>query len=165
MIPGRKFTAKIAVRFALAFVLCTGLSLSCAEARKSSGKAAHSKAAKQTKTGGDEQAPESPGAEPPPPPYDAQVLRLAEILGALSYLDDLCGGSGTDWRVKMQALIDAEAKTPLHRERIAGRFNRGFQGYRQSYRACTKNARAVIIRFLAEGSRLSHEVVDRYGAS
>jgi uncharacterized protein (TIGR02301 family) len=65
----------------------------------------------------------------------------------------------------MQALIDAEAKSPLQKERIAGRFNRGFQGYRQSYRGCTKNARAVINRFLAEGSRLAHEVVDRYGAS
>jgi uncharacterized protein (TIGR02301 family) len=165
MIPGRIFTAGVVVRFALAFALCGGLSLSYAEARKSGGKAAHSHTAKQAKAGGDEKAPESPPAEPAPPPYDAQILRLAEILGALSYLDDLCGSSGMDWRMRMQALIDAEAKTPLHRERIAGRFNRGFQGYRQSYRACTKNARAVIIRFLAEGSRLSHEVIDRYGAS
>jgi hypothetical protein len=66
MIPGRKFSAGIALRFALVFALCSGLSIVCAEARKSGGKAAHSKAAKQTKTGADEQAPNA--AEPPPPP-------------------------------------------------------------------------------------------------
>ena len=37
-----------------------------------------------------------PAAEGPPPPYEPQLLRLSEILGALSYLRDLCGAGG--WR-------------------------------------------------------------------
>jgi len=59
--------------------------------------------------------------EAPPPPYEPQILRLAEILGALAYLDDLCG-SKSDWRVRMQQFLEAEAKTPERKERFAGSF-------------------------------------------
>lgn len=111
-------------------------------------------------------SPEAPASEPPPPPYETQVLRLAEILGALSYLDELCGSSDpSEWRAKMQALLDAEAKTTFRKERLAGTFNRSFRGYERSYRVCTANAQAVITRFLAEGGRLAHEVVNRFSAS
>lgn len=110
--------------------------------------------------------PETPGSEPSPPPYEAQVLRLAEILGALTYLDELCGFKESgDWRAKMQALMEAEAKTTFRKERLAGTFNRSFRGYERSYRACTPNAQAIITRFLTEGGRLAHEVVNRFSAT
>lgn len=42
-------------------------------------------------------------------PFDAELQRLAEILGTLHYLRGICGGSdGAKWRSEMQALIDAE---------------------------------------------------------
>src|SRR5262245_6669694 len=35
----------------------------------------------------------APTVEEPPPPFDAELLKLAEILGALTYLDELCATS------------------------------------------------------------------------
>jgi uncharacterized protein (TIGR02301 family) len=110
--------------------------------------------------------PSAPEAEEPPPPYDPELMRLAEILGALTYLDEICASNPSgDWRAKMQALLEAEAKTAARKERLAGSYNRGFHDYERSYHACTQNAQAVISRFLAEGGRIAREVVNRYGAS
>lgn len=105
-------------------------------------------------------------AEGPPPPYEPDLLRLAEILGALSFLDDLCAADPpVDWRGKMQSLLETEARTKNRKERLAGSYNRGFRDYERSYRSCTPNAQAVIGRFLAEGGRISHEIVNRYRGS
>jgi uncharacterized protein (TIGR02301 family) len=107
-----------------------------------------------------------PGAEEPLPPYDPELLRLAEILGALTYLDELCAaGSKGGWRANMQTLLEAEAKTNARKERLAGSYNRGFRDYQMTYRFCTPNAQEAIDRFLAEGSKIAHEVINRYGAS
>jgi uncharacterized protein (TIGR02301 family) len=104
--------------------------------------------------------------EEPLPPYDSELLRLAEILGALTYLDEICTASSAgDWRAKMQALLEAEAKTDWRKERLAGSYNRGFHDYERTYHFCTPNAQAAIGRFLAEGGKIAHEVVHLYGAS
>lgn len=104
--------------------------------------------------------------EEPPPPYEPELQKLAEILGALSYLDELCGKKPqADWREKMKALIDAEAKTTARKEKLAGSYNRGFRDYERSYHLCTQNAQFVIARFRAEGGKIAHEVVNRYGGS
>jgi uncharacterized protein (TIGR02301 family) len=112
-------------------------------------------------------APAKPPAEPsepPPAPYDAQIQRLAEVLGGLSFLRDLCGeGDGDDWRGKMAQLRDADAAAGPRRQRLTAAFNRGFRGYELTYRACTPNARLVIARYLDEAESLSHEVASRYG--
>ena len=85
---------------------------------------------------------------------------------ALTYLEDLClSPDSIDWRAKMQQFMDAETKTPFRKERLAGNFNRSFHDYERSYRVCTPNAQAIISRFLAEGGKLAHEVVNRYSAS
>jgi uncharacterized protein (TIGR02301 family) len=161
--PGRlKILASLGLTLAFAFATAD---ISLAETKKRrGGKTAAATASKSVKEGAETKP--APAAEPPAPPYEAQILRLAEILGALSHLDEICGGN-TDgaWRGKMQALIDAEARTAFQKERLAGTFNRSFRGYQMSYHACTGNARAAIGRFLNEGSRLAHEIVDRYGAS
>ncbi|MGA3339195.1 MAG: TIGR02301 family protein [Methylocella sp.] len=102
----------------------------------------------------------------PPAPYDPEILRLAEILGALTYLDDLCASNPSgDWRAKMQALLEADAKTAARKQRLAGSYNRGFHDYERTYHSCTQNAQLVISRFLAEGGKIAHDVVNRYGAS
>jgi uncharacterized protein (TIGR02301 family) len=91
-------------------------------------------------------------------------LRLAEVLGALSYLRDLCGDKdGHIWRENMRALMAAEAQTEARRERLAGAFNRGFRGYETLYRSCTSNAQAIIDRMLEEGAKLSNDVANRFG--
>jgi uncharacterized protein (TIGR02301 family) len=108
----------------------------------------------------------TPAAEEPPPPYEPELLRLSELLGALTYLQDLCGGeSGQIWRDKMSALIDAETQNEIRRERLAGAYNRGFTGYELSYRQCTPNAQAIITRFLDESGKIARDVSHRYGTS
>ncbi|MBV8848144.1 MAG: TIGR02301 family protein [Methylobacteriaceae bacterium] len=111
-------------------------------------------------------APEQSAVEGPPPPYEPQLLRLSEILGALSYLRDICAAhDGDAWRTKMSTLLDAEAKSQTRRERLAGAFNRGFRGYEVIYRTCTPNAETVISRYLNEGGRIARDINYRYGAS
>lgn len=109
-----------------------------------------------------------PGSEleAPPAPYDTEILRLAEILGALTYLEELCSAHPPgDWRGKMQALLEADAKTPARKARLAGSYNRGFHDYERTYQSCTPNAQAIISRFLNEGVKLAHGVVNRYGGT
>ncbi len=47
----------------------------------------------------------APAAEAP---FQPRLLRLAEVLGSLHYLRNLCGEEGTQWRDQMQKLIEAE---------------------------------------------------------
>ena len=107
-------------------------------------------------------APTAPA--PPPPPYEQQLLRLSEMMGALAYLRDLCGAAdGAEFRAKIKSLLDADGIDQSQRDLIAGAYNRGFEGYRLSYRICTPAAGEVIARYLAETERLSAELVSRYG--
>ncbi|CAH1648576.1 MULTISPECIES: TIGR02301 family protein [unclassified Chelatococcus] len=98
------------------------------------------------------------------PLYEGQMLRLAEVLGALSFLRNLCGANDApQWYEKMRALIDAEASTAAERERLAGAYNRGFNGYALTYRRCNASAEAAITRFLDEGARLAATISSRFG--
>jgi uncharacterized protein (TIGR02301 family) len=100
----------------------------------------------------------------PAAPYDGNLQRLAEIMGALHYLRGLCGAKdGQKWRNEVQALIEAEAPTGERRSRMIASFNRGYRGFQQSYRTCTPAADIVIRRYLEEGSRIAREVTARYG--
>jgi uncharacterized protein (TIGR02301 family) len=59
-------------------------------------------------------------------PFDADLTRLSEILGALHYLRTVCDAKeGQKWRSEMQALIDAEAPSGERRSRMVASFNRG----------------------------------------
>ena len=98
-----------------------------------------------------------------PAPYDGDLQRLAEILGALHYLRSICGANeGQKWRNEMQALLDAEAPSGDRRNRLQMRFNRGYRGFQQTYRTCTPAADLVIRRYLEEGSKISREITARY---
>lgn len=113
---------------------------------------------------GDAQKSDLPGPPAPPPLYEAPMLRLAETLGALAFLRDLCGpGDGAQWRERMQALVDAEDADEARRGRLAGAFNRGFQDYAMVYRFCTPAARTLLTRRLSEGERLSRDLAARWG--
>lgn len=98
-----------------------------------------------------------------PAPFDANLQRLAEILGALHYLRALCGANeGQKWRNEMQALVEAEAPAGDRRARMVASFNRGYRGFQQTYRTCTPAADLVIRRYLEEGSKIAREVTARY---
>lgn len=99
-----------------------------------------------------------------PPPYETEMSRLAEILGALHYLRPLCGAAdGVRWRGEMQDLIEAEQPPPARRDRMIASFNRSYVAYEHSYRSCTPAAALAIRRYLDEGGRLSREIATKYG--
>jgi uncharacterized protein (TIGR02301 family) len=96
-------------------------------------------------------------------PYEADLQRLSEILGALHYLRDVCGArEGQTWRNEMQALVDAEAPSGERRERLVASFNRGYRGFQQTYRSCTPAADYAIRRYLEEGSKIARDITARY---
>lgn len=98
-----------------------------------------------------------------PAPYDADLQRLAEILGSLQYLRTICGSKeGQKWRNEMQALIDSEAPSGERRRQIVARFNRGYRGFEQTYRTCTPAADLAIRRYLDEGARIARDITARY---
>jgi uncharacterized protein (TIGR02301 family) len=96
-------------------------------------------------------------------PYENDLQRLSEILGALHYLRDICGArEGQTWRNEMQSLIEAEAPSGERREKLTASFNRGYKGFQQSYRTCTPAADVAIRRYLEEGAKIARDITARY---
>lgn len=93
-------------------------------------------------------------------PYDDKLLRLSEILGAIHYLRELCGAhEGQTWRNQMRNLIGSEGTTAIRRAKLVKSFNKGYRGYRRTYRSCTEPARTAIDRFMEEGATLADLLV------
>jgi uncharacterized protein (TIGR02301 family) len=109
-------------------------------------------------------APSSqPDVQDQPAPYDRDLQRLSEILGALHFLRGICNNDeGQKWRTEAQALIDAEAPSGTRREQMVASFNRGYRGFQQTYRSCTPAADIVIRRYLEEGAKIARDITARY---
>jgi uncharacterized protein (TIGR02301 family) len=89
-------------------------------------------------------------------PYDDRLMRLSEILGAVHYLRELCGGSdGQQWRDRMRELMDTEGSSALRRARLTRSFNNGYRAYSRTYSACSQSAQTAINRFLTEGAEIA----------
>jgi uncharacterized protein (TIGR02301 family) len=102
-------------------------------------------------------------AQDAPAPFDNDLQRMSEILGALHYLRSVCGNNeGNKWRNEMQALVDAETPSGERRTRMIAGFNRGYNGFQQTYRTCTPAATIAIRRYIEEGSRISRDLTARY---
>ena len=115
------------------------------------------------------QPQQQPQAQPQPPPplraapYDRDLQRLAEILGALHFLRGICGSNeGQKWRNEAQSLIDAEAASGERHDQMITSFNRGYRSFQQSYRTCTPAADFAIRRYLEEGAKIAREITARY---
>lgn len=92
-------------------------------------------------------------------PYDKRLARLAEILGAVHYLRELCqSGDNQLWRDHMQKLIRAEGTSALRRARLTRSFNQGYRSYQRTYNVCTPSAKTTIERFLTEGVRIGEDL-------
>jgi uncharacterized protein (TIGR02301 family) len=95
-------------------------------------------------------------------PYDEQLMRLAEILGAVHYLRELCSADdGQLWRDHMQTLINAETPSAQRKARIARSFNQGYRSYSRTYTTCTPSAQTAIARFMTEGAEISDNLADK----
>jgi len=89
-------------------------------------------------------------------PYDGKLLRLAELLGAIHYLRELCGSNeGQFWRDAMQELMKSEGSSAVRRARMTRSFNQGYRSYSRTYNVCTPSARSAIDRFLIEGAGIA----------
>ena len=111
-----------------------------------------------------QQAEPAPPVEPPPAPYEKELLRLAEIMGALAMLRPLCTApDGGEWSRRMKVLLEAEGTTPGRKERLAGAYNKGYQAYALTYRICTPSAQEASVRYLREGEQLARSIAGRYG--
>jgi len=109
------------------------------------------------------QAQPQAAAQPRSAPYDRDLQRLSEILGALHFLRTICGANeGQKWRNEAQALIEAEAPTGERHDQMVASFNRGYRSFQQSYRTCTPAADFTIRRYLDEGAKIAREITARY---
>lgn len=96
-------------------------------------------------------------------PYDDKLMRLAEILGSLHFLRNLCGDTGTEWRDRMISLVDAEQPEADRKEKLYARFNHGYRTFASTYLSCTEAAASAIDSYMKEGEALTGEIVARYG--
>lgn len=97
------------------------------------------------------------------PPYQADMERLAGILGSLYFLQPLCTPSDTtDWRAEMSDLIALDQPDDDRRQRLAGAFNEGYTAYSRLYRVCTLSASEARDRLLAEAEKTAREIHARY---
>jgi len=96
-------------------------------------------------------------------PYESGLLRLAEIMGSLHFLRNLCGEPGDAWRAQMETMLATENPDPERRARFIANFNRGYRAFAASYTSCTPSATEAIRRYMEEGERLAHEIALRYG--
>jgi uncharacterized protein (TIGR02301 family) len=95
-------------------------------------------------------------------PYDVQLARLAELLGSVHYLRELCGGNdGQTWRKQMKELVSSEGTTALRRARLVESFNKGYRSYARTYRSCTRPAVTAIGHFMEQGAALAHDLAER----
>lgn len=96
-------------------------------------------------------------------PYDGELFRLAEILGALHYLRGICNGEeGQLWRDEMAALVEAEGASAQRRVRLVRQFNDGYRSFQRTYRTCTRSAELAIERFFVEGGKLTETISTKF---
>lgn len=117
----------------------------------------------QTRPPAAQSAP-APAPEPLPPAYEPDMLRLAEVMGSLAFLRELCGApEAPQWRARMAELLETEGVTQGRKERLAGAYNRGFKSFALTYRTCTAAADEASARLSKDGERLSRSLAGRYG--
>ena len=105
----------------------------------------------------------APQASAADSPFEGQLLRLAEILGSLHYLRNLCGEPGNEWRGQMEALLEAENPDEARRARFVAGFNRGYRSFAGAYASCTPSAIEAVTRYMREGEALARDTATRFG--
>jgi uncharacterized protein (TIGR02301 family) len=100
-----------------------------------------------------------------PPPFESDLMRFSEIVGAVAYLDLLCDpGVDGPWRAKMAALIAAQAMSEDERRRTVDRYNRGYRTFASIHRTCSDQTRSVLKQYLTEGAEIANRIDERFGS-
>lgn len=97
-------------------------------------------------------------------PYDEKLGRLAEVLGSIHYLTNLCTEPSNRWREEMEQLLAAEKPEPVRRARLVAAFNKGYRTFDSVYTRCTEQARVSADRYVEEGRALTLELTGTFGA-
>lgn len=113
-----------------------------------------------------EPAPAPKAIPVPVLPQEKPLADLSEIIGALSFLTQLCspGSSSNPWRVRMEGLVESEGENSGLREKMMGAYNRGFSEYATSYRQCTDSARTTRRVLTRDAARLARDLERRFGS-
>lgn len=96
-------------------------------------------------------------------PYDGKLNELAERLGAIHYLRNLCSEPDNRMRTQMTRLLDVEQPEPPRRAKLIASFNRGYRTFNSVYATCTPQARVIVDDYLQQARTLSRELVNTYG--
>ncbi|MGF7156742.1 TIGR02301 family protein [Bartonella heixiaziensis] len=96
------------------------------------------------------------------PPYDTKLLRLAEILGSLHSLQNLCNTPTNQWYNHMATLIEAENPPPQRRAYFYEAFNEAYRAFSENYHHCTQSAIEANQRYIKEGRALSENLIMNY---
>jgi uncharacterized protein (TIGR02301 family) len=96
------------------------------------------------------------------PPYEAQMERLAQMLGSLYFLNPLCRTASTDWRQQMADLVRLDQADEDRTQRLYGAFNTGYAAYSRLYRSCTPSAEEALSRLLIEAEANARDIHAHY---
>jgi uncharacterized protein (TIGR02301 family) len=99
-----------------------------------------------------------------PVAYDEKLGRLAEVLGSIHYLRNLCTEPSNRWRDEMEQLLSVEKPEPLRRAQLIAAFNKGYRSFDSVYTRCTDQARLSADRYVEEGRTLALDLASTYGA-
>ena len=84
-------------------------------------------------------------------------MRLAEILGAMHHLQQLCKAHDDQtWRKQMIVLMKAEGARGVKHTRLVSSFNQGYRTAQEGHTSCSKPANTKIKTYTDEGARLTN---------
>lgn len=94
--------------------------------------------------------------------YSQKINKLAEILGSLQFISQICPNNNENWREYMRQLILIQ-QIPLDREEeLIGHFNRSYNSLANSYSQCTIAAQKAQQYFLKQGEELIIDLLQKH---
>lgn len=108
---------------------------------------------------------QQPAAPAKPAPYDDKLSELAEIMGSLDFIRNLCGTQQEpQWKSMASQLIETEAKDePERKARLTAAFNRGYRTFGAIQTSCNPQLRATADKYRIAGATLATEITARFG--
>ncbi len=93
--------------------------------------------------------------------FNDGLTRLAEILGSVHHLRDVCGANeGSLWRNKMIDMMNVAKLSPKERKTIIAHFNNAFYEARTRFPRCTSDAAKRANSLFNEAHRLAARLVN-----
>lgn len=98
-----------------------------------------------------------------PHPYDNALLQLADNLGALQFLTNLCGKDNDKfWLEKMDALLKAQNPSLAQRLELVAAFNNAYRSFATNYRSCTTSAQEALNYYNNQVKTIINNLLQQY---